>query len=305
MGECHVIYLLASEGDVCKTFGMPKITSPTPPPSPSSTEEPSPSPSAPESPAVETEDLELTRSRSETNLLSGEKMAPATEGAFSAPPRRGPPGSSGPEATSPGAQGASLTEELFSEGALPMSGDDILRTIEVTAAMEEVLIRSLVRQLKSPKPQTKAKRGFLKKVFDPKLKKTVPGPDKRPRTVEVQLAEDHIPSVSQRYVSEQERQELKALLNDLPQLVPENNSSPKQTEFHRRLTRILYQVRVPLHELRQILPIKETGSLIPLSRDATTKPAPEFAPVVSSELLEKARELGLVPPEEGGLRVSD
>ena len=240
----------------------------------------------------EVDGIEVRPGKAETNLLESLQPPPATAGA----PSPQQPGTTPDPAVPKGADAAFL-DQLFAVGNASMSGDDILSTIETIQAMEAIIISSLERQLKSPPLQTRAKRGTLKKIFDPKDTRTVPGPDNKPRTIEVQSPLDHIPSVQERVFSQEEVKKLKALLKDLPLITPSDGAPQKASDFQSRLTRVLYQIEVPLYQVRELLPIKESGSMIPLSRDATTKEAPVFTPVVSNDLLAKARSLGLLDDE--------
>ena len=110
----------------------------------------------------EVDGIEVRPGKAETNLLESLQPPPATAGAPS-PQQPGPT----PDPAVPKGADAAFLDQLFAVGNASMSGDDILSTIETIQAMEAIIISSLERQLKSPPLQTRAKRGTLKKIFDP------------------------------------------------------------------------------------------------------------------------------------------
>lgn len=184
---------------------------------------------------------------------------------------------------------ANPATELLSVGSGHMSGEDILRTIELIEGMESILTQSIERQLGStPEAQT-----YWNWVFDPLTQKKIDGPDGTSRTVKVRSRRDHTNTVKARFLSNEEKGALISLVKEMP-LITTDDSEQVPGGFHSRMLGILEQDEVPLHEARQLLPIQESGSLVPVSADSTTKPAPEFTPVTSTELRKKAGELGLI-----------
>ena len=287
--------LLASKPDLWDDESMPKIPPQTPPTSPQLLEEDTSSTQASPNQAT-TSEVDLIESISEGPSTAGEKGPPSTEDALASPgstgnERREAIAGAIPESPPEVAMEAATMDALITFEAGSMSGDDVIRTIEVIEAMEAIISSSIERQLKSPIPR---KRGFMDKLMNRQEKITVPGPDGKPRNVSVRQPDESSPSISQRSISDEEKNELQVLLKELPRM--ENPINPRRTftEFTGRMTRLLYQEKVPLHELREILPILESGEMVPLSDEATTKSAPELRPVVSKDLRKKARALGLL-----------
>jgi len=265
------------------------------PPSPLPTVDESPSPTA--TPAAPQEASESGfDSGSTTAPPSNQPNPPATQEALSKPTDKTSSADQDTSAPIPPpssdvlADHASLATELFEIGGKYMSGEDIRRTIEIVEEMEAVVISSLERQL-IPGP---LKRGFIDKLFDPRTKKEVPGPDNKPRTVKVRSPEDHSDAVKVRYLSTDEKDKLIDLTRELPSISDSSSSYMTQSGFQNEMVQLLSSEKIPLHVIRRMLPIQESGSLTPISADSTTKPAPEFTPKTSTMLKEKARELGLI-----------
>jgi hypothetical protein len=234
-----------------------------------------------------------------TKLQGNQPQPAATQDALSRPidstsdTSLDAPGSIPPPPADVVADRASLAAKLFRVGGKRMSGEDILRTIEVIEEMESVVISSLERQL-VPAPHDQS---YMNWIFDPLTNKEVPGPNDEPRTVKVRSRQDHSNAVKARFLSNEEKTQLNELTQKLPTITQPSTSHKSRSQFHSDMSWLLCTEQVPLHEVRRLLPIKESGSLTPVAAGATTKPAPEFTRTTSTQLREKARKLGLIDDE--------
>ena len=104
---------------------------------------------------------------------------------------------------------------------------------------------------------------------------------------------DSVPSVKERFLSKQERSFFLKAAGNLPNVKHPVSGKSKQTDFKREVLRVLGQRDVELYELRTLLPIKESGSLAPISKSGNTKAPPRYHRVASTMLRKKARDLGV------------
>ena len=178
--------------------------------------------------------------------------------------------------------------ELFTVGNTRMSRRDIKTTIKVVKTMESVLISVLKKELHTlpTKPTNPSNRRILREI-------TLP--DGTEKTITARLKGDSIASVKPRVLTQAERSTFLHLAHGLPRsrALPGTTGYRKQS-FKADLIHLLSgRNPVELYQLRQLLPIQESGSRAPLNPESSTKPEPTFTGHTSMELLKLATDLGV------------
>lgn len=182
-----------------------------------------------------------------------------------------------------------LDTEFFTFGDARMSRADIKQTIKIVQDMETVLIHALQRQLK----QQDIPGGAPRKTRAARVRKTVPGPDGKPRTLTLRARKDSVESVKERYFSKRERTALQRLAEALPKITNTNDFNTKMGGFQREALQALSVPPVEIYQIRNLLPIQETGSLLPSEPGGKQKPKPTLTRVTSPMLTDKARQAGV------------
>jgi hypothetical protein len=194
------------------------------------------------------------------------------------------------ESASPEPSLEDSAEEWFEVGKVLMSGTDILLTIDIVEQMEAALVTCIERLLEEadiPGGVPPEKHGY-------RLRKLVPAPGGGERVIVARTKKDTVPAVHKRYLSRHERAVFRGLAGNLPEVLDPKSGAQKMTAFKEELFDLLSGAKVGLHELRTLLPIKESGSLKPLEESGGSKPPPRYEPVTSKMLKQKALDLGLM-----------
>ena len=182
-----------------------------------------------------------------------------------------------------------LDTEFFTFGDARMSRADIKQTIDIVQDMETVLIHALQHHLK----QQDIPGGVPRKTRAARRRKTVPGPDGKPRTLTLRARKDSIESVKERYFSKKERMALQSLAKALPKITNTNDLNTKMGGFQSEALKALSNPPVEIYLIRNLLPIQETGSLVPSEPGGKQKPEPTLTRVTSPMLTDKARQAGV------------
>ncbi len=182
-----------------------------------------------------------------------------------------------------------LDTELFTFGDARMSRADIKQTIKIVEDMETVLIHALERHIK----QQDIPGGASRKSNASRRRRTIPGPDGTSRTMDFRSPKDNIESVKERYFSKRERQALQRLAAALPEVTNTKDLSTKTGGFQSEILQALSDPPIEIYQVRNLLPIQETGSLVPSKPGSKQKPKATLTRVTSPMLIDKARQAGV------------
>jgi hypothetical protein len=213
--------------------------------------------------------------------LSANKDPAPTDGAFSAPTVSDK--TSTPEDT-----------RLFTIGKGRISRDDIKRTIQIIQDMEAIIIKTMTSRL----GQQNIPGGAPRQNPAPRIKRTITGPDGKPRTIDFRGKQDQIDSAKDGTFSKDSRLKLLALAQSLPPHTNLDDLDTRAGDFQTECIALLSEPGTDIYAIKQLLPIKESGALVPSDPNSNQKPDATYTPITSKMLLDQAIAIGALKKDE-------
>jgi len=132
----------------------------------------------------------------------------------------------------------------------------------------------------------------------PRIKRIITAPDGKPRTIDVRGKQDHIDSAKDSTFAKASRLKLLALAQSLPPHTNLDDLDTRAGDFQTECITLLSEPGTDIYAIRQLLPIKESGTLVPSDPNSNQKPDATYTPITSTALGDQAIAIGALKKDE-------